>query len=314
MDPIRANPSAAPRLQNWVRVEQAVDAATVDVGFAEHHPKEPAAVHHDGRTHLACAVWDAYAFPPADKEVVLCTAPGPDGEFVQRSQVTDDPDATNHAPGVIVADGDLWVLYSRKAAGTRGNDVCGRHAPVDDIPSSPSGWTDAGVLFEDARDPGVVRSADGRYHLVATDERGEGVVHVDGPSLDSLSPARARTAYTNSFGEAPEVVPKASGAGYWLVTAEGVGEGPRLSVAGEAASLTDDFEGYYALGTHCSLGGIREPFHSEWTLHHYYLYAGDGRTLHHTGDCVAAFFEGGDGEQFSVGVGFLRDGGPPGQP
>jgi hypothetical protein len=308
MPVIRADPSAAPRLQDWVRVEQVVTGETVDVGFDDHHPKEPAAAYHDGTVYLACAVWDAYAFPPTDKEVALCVADDPAGEFAQISQVTDEAGVISHAPGVLVEDGDLWVLYSRGSTDEVANDIYAKRAPVSDIPDDPDGWTDEGKIFADARDPGVLQDADGRYHLVAKDEQGPGVVHVDGPRLTALSRDEGRTMYTNSFGEAPDLVPKASGEGYWLVTAEGVGEGPRMSVAGEAASPAEEFRGYYVLGTHRSLNGVSEPFHSQWTLHHDYLHADAGRALYRQHGEVMAYFEGGDGSQFSVGVGFLRDG------
>ncbi|WP_276256586.1 hypothetical protein [Halomontanus rarus] len=295
------------RLQNWVRVEQVITAETVDVGFDEHHPKEPAAASHNGCIYVACAVWDAYAFPPSDKEVVLCMADDPAGAFTQACQVTADASIVSHAPAVLVDDGDLWVLYSRYEKRNSGNDVYAKRAPVSDIPTDPDGWIDEGRIFTDARDPGVLRIADDRYYLVAKDERGPGVVGVGGPSLTDLSRDHAKTVYTNSFGEAPDIVPKASSDGYWLVTAEGVGEGPRLSVAGEAESPTDEFKGYYALGTHRSLNGISEPFHSQWTLHHDYCHEAGGRTIHRPNGEVLAYFEGGDGTQFSVGVAFLDD-------
>lgn len=303
MPPIRFDPSPCPRLQNWTRVEQVIDSDTVDVGFDEHHPKEPAAAHHDGVTYVACAVWNSY-FRHLDKEVVLCTASSPDGEFTQQCQVTDGQtrEGYDHAPGILIDDDELWVVYSRNE---NGNDIYAKHAPITDIPGSPSGWIDAGLILEDARDPGLVCGSDGEYHLVAKDERGPGVVHARGRTLRDLS--SRQTVYTNTLGEAPDIVPKASGNGYWLVTADQVGEGPRMSVGGEADRIAGEFEGYYCLGTHRTLNGISKPFHDQWTLHHDYLPVNGGKTLYRENGEIAAFFEGGDGREFSVGVGFLDD-------
>lgn len=78
-------------------------------------------------------------------------------------------------------------------------------------------------------------------------------------------------------------------------------------VAGEASLPTDEFCGYYALGTHRSLNGISEPFHCQWTLHHDYLHEDAGAALYRENGEVMAYFEGGDGDHFSIGVGFLRD-------
>lgn len=308
--PIRADPSACPRLQHWERVEQVADGDVVDVGFGEHHPKEPAAAHHAGTVYVACAVWDNY-FPPSDKEVVLLAGESPAGPFEQVSQVTASAE-DNHAPGILVEDGAVWVFYSRDPKDTDGvdNDIRVKSAPVGDVPGSADGWTDHGAVFEDARDPGVVQTPAGAYHLFAKDERGEGVVRGTAPEPGHAFSDR-RTVYTDGMGEAPDVIPKSAGDGYWIVTAEGVGEGPRLSVAGEADSVSGTFKGYYALGTHCSLNGIRKPFHRQWTLHHDYLFGSGGRQLHRTDDHVVAYFEAGDGSRFSVGVGYLRDTGSP---
>lgn len=60
------------------------------------------------------------------------------------------------------------------------------------------------------------------------------------------------------------------------------------------------------MGTHRGLDGIHEPFHDEWTLHHDYCFEAGGRELHRRDGRVLAYFEGGDGEQFSVGVGRAR--------
>jgi hypothetical protein len=307
--PVRFNPSPCPRLQNWTRIKQVIDSETVDVGFDEHHPKEPAAAFHGGVTYVACAVWNRYA-QHLDKEVVLCTASAPDDEFTQQCQITDGQrrDGYNHAPGIMIDDGRIWVVYSRSE---NGNDVYAKHAPVTDIPESPSEWTDAGLVLEDARDPGLVRGPDEEYHIVAKDERDlrpadPGVVRASGPSIRDLS--GRETIYTDTLGEAPEIVPKVSGSGYWLVTAEQVGEGPRMSVAGEADTITAQFKGYYCLGTHRTLGGITKPFHDQWTLHHDYLQTDGGQDLYRKDGEVAAFFEGGDGTEFSIGVGFLDDG------
>jgi len=295
----RWNPTPCPRLQDWTAVERAIGPDTVDVGFDEHHPKEPAACHHDGQYLVACAVWNQYR-PSAtlDKEVVLCVADDPAGPFEQVSRVTDDPGTYVHAPAILVAEGDLWVFVSDKTGGY--NSVRARRAPVDDVPETPAGWTDEGVVVEEGRDPGVVRGLDGSYHLFVTDERGPGVARLDSPDLRAWS--ERTTVYTDPGGEAPDAVPQGRGDGYWLVVA-GQRE-PRFSVAGEAGTLTDEFADSYVVGTHRGLNGHHQPFHAEWTLHHDYCYESGGRALHRTGGEVVSYFEGGDGEQFSVGVGF----------
>ncbi|MFB6227465.1 MAG: hypothetical protein ABEH88_02590 [Halobacteriales archaeon] len=302
--PIRANPSNAVRLQNWEWVEKVVDETTVDVGFDEHHPKEPAAAHHRGTVYVVSAVWNEYRFPPSHKELVLLRANSPTGPFEQIGRVTDGNGFTGHAPGILIEDGELNVLYSHRVDGQ--DDIRLKRTPVDSIPVSPEGWNDEGVVLRDARDPGVVKSPGGSYHVVAKDERADGVVRVTGPALTEMG-TRRTTMYTNSFGEAPEVVPKSGADGYWLVTAEGIGEGPRFSAAGEGDTLRDEFEGYYVLGTHRGLNGIRKPFHEEWTLHHDYLYDSGGVGLYRKEDRVFAYFEAGNGSQFSIGVGVLFD-------
>lgn len=290
----RWNPTACPRIQDWTTVESAIDSRTVEVGFAAHHPKEPAACHHRGRFLVACAVWSGYVPEDIDKEVVVCAAPDPAGPFEQVSRVTDNPDTYMHAPAVIVVDGELWVFVSDKTGGS--NAVRARHAPAGDLPGGPAGWTDEGVVAEAARDPGVVRGPEG-YHLFVTDERGPGVARLDSPDLRRWG---ERTTVHPEGHEAPDVVPQGVGDGYWLVTADN--PEPRHSVAGAAPTLTDGFEDGYVVGTHRGLNGHHEPFHAEWTLHHDYCYAAGGHELHREDGEVIAYFEGGDGEAFSVGV------------
>jgi hypothetical protein len=294
----RWDPTPCPRLQDWTAVECVVDAATVEAGFDAHHPKEPAACHHEGQYLLACAVWNRYRPDDAlDKEVVLCAAEEPTGPFQQVSRVTDTPGTFMHAPAVLVHDGELWVFVSDKTGGH--NSVRARHAPAAAIPETPAGWTDEGVLVEEARDPGVLRGPDGEWHLFVTDERSPGVARLDGPDLRTWSD---RTTVYPEGGEAPDAVPQGVGDGYWLVVAGQ--HDPRVSVAGEAATLTGAFGDRYAVGTHRGLNGHHGAFHGEWTLHHDYCQAAGGRRLHEVDGEVVAYFEGGDGEQFRVGVAF----------
>ncbi|MFB6218165.1 MAG: hypothetical protein ABEH77_03135 [Halobacteriaceae archaeon] len=289
----RWDPTPCPRLQDWTAVERAIDADTVDAGFDAHHPKEPAACHHRGRFLVACAVWSGYVPADIDKEVVLCAADDPAGPFEQVSRVTDNPGTYMHAPAVLAVEGELWVFVSDKTGGE--NSVRARHAPLDAIPAAPAGWTDEGVVADGARDPGIVRGPEG-YHLFVTDERGPGVARLDSPDLRAWGD---RTTVHPAGGEAPDAIPQAAGDGYWLVTADS-GE-PRHSVAAEG-SLAGEFADEYVVGTHRGLNGHHEPFHAAWTLHHDYCFAAGGRELHREDGAVLAYFEGGDGEQFSVGV------------
>jgi hypothetical protein len=292
----RWDPTPCPRLQDWRGVDAVIDADTVDCGFDAHHPKEPAACHHDGRVFVACAVWNRYV-PTADidKEVVLCAADDPAGPFEQVGRVTDNPGTFMHAPAALVADGDLWVFLSDKTGGN--NSVRARYAPVGDVPETPAGWTDEGVVVEDARDPGLFCGPEA-FHLFVTDERGEGVARLDSPDLREWS--ERTTVYTDPGGEAPDLVPQGVGDGYWLVCADS--REPRFSVAGEAATPTGTFADSYVVGTHRGLNGHHEAFHREWTLHHDYCLDDGGRELYRDDGAVFAYFEGGDGEQFAVGL------------
>lgn len=109
--------------------------------------------------------------------------------------------------------GDLWVLYSRFRKRDGGNDVYAKRVPASDLPSDPGGWTDKGRLYADARDPCVGGITGGWNYLVAKDERAPGVVCVDGVDIADLSRDNTQTVFTNSFSEAPELVPKTSGDG-----------------------------------------------------------------------------------------------------
>lgn len=300
------------RLQNWVETRQVIDPKSVRVpSFETPHPKEPAAAWRQGTFYVACAVWDKAA-RPRNKEVVLCRADRYDGPFTQVCQVTqsEEPGVYNHAPAVLIENGEIWVFYAHKRPFTkhrqvRRNSIRARHASLDAIPSSPEGWKEEGTLIDGARDPGLFKSPDGVYHLFATGERGESaIVRFQSPDLLRWSgPSIAWKVFHgkgDTAGEAPDIVPKRDGDGYWLIVA--AQSHPRLSIAGESRSLVEPFSGCYIVGYHNSLNGIQNPFYACKTQHHDYLFRAGGDDIHKVGGRIVSYFEGFDGAYWSVGV------------
>lgn len=290
--------SSGTRINDWLSAEQVVTPADVDVGFTEHHPKEPAAFRHEGRYFIAAAVWDAY--DPSnltDKEVVILTSDAPGGNFTQVSRVTSNAGTFMHAPCPIVDEsGELWVFYSDKSGGS--NDIAVKHAPALDLPSDPGGWTDEGVVISNARDPGLIRSGDGTYYAFYTHDSNNTIYRQEGTDLVSWS--GATEVYTEANNQAADVIPKVGG-GYWLTVTAYNGSSYH-AVAGESSSLTGSFTGRTPICQVGALNGVQKSWYSEWTTHFGYPRGNTGKDLITADGDAFAYFEGGDGSSFSIGI------------
>lgn len=287
------------RINNWISVEKVLGPNDVDVGFTEHHPKEPAACEYNGTYYLVAAVWDGYS--ANDKETVLLSSDYQTGGFTQISQVTNKDGVFMHAPFVMVdGSGELWVFISDKEGG--GNDIRARHAPVDNIPSNPGGWTDEGIVISSARDPVIVRSGS-TYYCFYTDEAGANGTISRQESTDLVNWSNeVENVYDSANNQGPHPIPKADGSGdWWMVNTAYDGEA-FYAVAGEASSLTaNEFTGTYEVMLRGSIAGIRRSWYSDWTSHLGYIQTNDSADLVEKNGDAVAYFEGGDGSQHYVG-------------
>lgn len=312
-----------PRIRGLADPQQVVAPADVDTGLREEHPKEPTAHYHDGTVYLVCVSWnDADGTVTTDKRPALFVSDRPDGGFEQVSLLADTPGTYEHAAAVTVRDGRLYVFYSvREDIEAGGNDIHLKHAPVADVPAEPGGWADEGAVLRNARDPGLFR-VDDRWYVFFSSEgwRAEdgvervgeydNVGRVEGEDLLRWE-NRADPVYAEANDQAPDVVPKADGSGYWLVVTEYTDGKDAYAVAGEADRIDGEFSGRVPLCRPGDIGGSEEPWFASMTTHFDYckrdacgaLYAREGR--------IPAYFEArGDGP-YSVGVVFAPAGTRP---
>jgi hypothetical protein len=322
-DPIDPSPTTydvdarATRVNRYVEVTSVIDGDTVDVGWPDHHPKEPASFVYDGTYYVACAIWESYANSETDtKEVVLCRSDRPDGGFEQISQVTDQPGSYDHAPALhVTEDGECWVFWSNFAGG--GPSVDARHAPVGEIPATPEGWTDEGTVVDHHKDPGLHRADDGTFYMFANDSRSEwpsGEIHRLSSSnlVDWENQTLVYSHPTDGHAtEASDVIPKATGDGWWITFAKNTRgkRGGWIVGAGEADALTDTFTGSTTGTTGTAANGIQHAYNDDWNSHVDYLKrdastqitrSPDGR------DCLA-YLETGSGDQYHVSFARLRE-------
>jgi hypothetical protein len=301
------------RTTRIVDVTSVIDGDTVDVGFDEHHPKEPAAYFHDGTWYVACAVWQSYDHDEVDtKEIVLCRSDRPDGGFEQVSQVTDDPGIFDHAPALhVTPDGECWIFWSNYRTGS----VTARHAPVTDLPPNPGGWTDEETVIPDHKDPGLHTGSDGTIYCFANSlerppDHGWEIYRWESTNLRDWSnrelvyeqPLRGDAA------EAADVVPKADGSGWWLTYAMNERGGPGWGTwAADASSLTGQFEGMSLVTRSSDANGIQESFNTHWNSHLDYVKTDGSRSAVHVGPDLAAYEEVGDGSQYGIAFVRIRD-------
>jgi len=251
----------------------------------------------------------------SDKRPALMVSDRPDGDFEQVSPLADTPDTDEHAAAVTVHDGRLWVFYSVKEdVESGGNHVRLKHAPIDDIPADPGGWADEGPVVENARDPGLFRVGD-RWYMFFSSEGwreeggGERVGEYDNvgrvESEDLLHwEGHTDPVYHEAHDQAPDVVPKADGSGYWLVVTEYAPGKDAYAVAGESEAVDGQFSGRVALCDPGRIGDTSEPWFGSMTTHFDYCKRDACGALYEHGGRIPAYFEArGDGP-YSVGVAF----------
>ena len=312
--PVKMNDSLIPGLNTWKEVHHVITDKEVTVrGFKENHPKEPAAFYYNGYYYVAVAVWNKYGggFAPkgsrvTDKEVVLLCSKSWKGPFTQISQVTENPGTYMHTPGIYIDQNDeLYVFFSDKSGG--GNDIHLKHAPVNNIPESPSDWIDEGVVLsgEEYRDPCFIRGPNGKNYLFVTDGSlvGSPVSRFESDNMENWS-NKVENIYdqSNRSNEGVDFVPKGNDKGYWLITIDGAGKN-LYGIAGESENLlAPKFKGKYRVSGSGVLNGKKRSWYSKWAAHFDYVYESGKMNIHQDEEHHIAFFEAGNGTEFSVGV------------
>lgn len=238
------------------------------------------------------------------------------------SLLADTPGTYEHAAAVTVRDGRLYVFYSvREDIEEGGNYVRLKHAPVDDIPAEPDGWTDEGAVVERARDPGLFRVGDRWYMFFSS----EGWRYEDGvdrvgeydnvgrvESDDFLDwEARTDPVYHEANDQAPDVVPRADGSGYWLVVTEYTDEKDAYAVAGASDRIDGQFSGRVPLCEPGDIGGTSEPWFGSMTTHFDYCKRDACGALYEREGRIPAYFEARGEGPYSVGVAFAPAGAQP---
>lgn len=228
-------------------------------------PKEPAAVQQGETIYLAVAGFNGYESVEGDnqfgggrvteKDVTLWTSDHPLGEFEQISVVTDqgvegafDPGRKmgyQHAPGIGILDGELWVLYNQRVT----DEIHAKHAPANDIPDRPDEWAHE-TLVGNASDVKSIIRHNGRVHVVFSNGSFEEVHLVSGDDLLSLGDRTSLVSTKDGYpggpsgsNVAPHVFPGPDGGWYLLLTRR-LGGG-YSGHGGEVILYSDTLRGQY---------------------------------------------------------------------
>jgi|GEM_PF-4913333 len=119
----------------------------------------------DGTVYLAV---ESSAGP---RGTVLVKSDNPFGGFEQISTVMigdAGTDSTAPFPFYDQSTGELWILLNHDNF----ENVQARHAPLNNLPSSSSGWTDEGIVISDASDPKTALVEDGTPYVAFRDISG----------------------------------------------------------------------------------------------------------------------------------------------
>lgn len=308
---------------NITTFERAIgEEDTPNKPFTPFYPKEAAGVEVDGRYYAAVAGWNTYPYKPIKKDIVLYESSDPFNGWKQISTVTDDDATTWHSPGIAHHDGELWILADNEDQ----LQVHGLHAPITDIPANPQGWTDEGVLIDNARDVSGILKEQDEFHVFFSDlSSGIDIVSMKkGSEFTELEERRGVHAYSDDggfgFNQAPDVLPDGNG-GYLMTVFNNAFKRIKADTVpperGSYVAYSDGIDGYYtsphrdrpdlfAMPGNIAGSAVDEKggseWYSDWVTHFVSIKREDMRDVATHNGYYLQLFEGGDGEEFAVGV------------
>lgn len=233
-----------PRLQPSAIYETVRRPHITDRPFSDAQPKEAGGIEVGDSYYLLAACWDSYS-SPGDKDVVLLKGSNPVSGPRQVSKVTDDGSVDYHASGIaydVEADGKLWLTVNDST----NQDTYLYSADEANIPSSPSGWTDHGIIIDDSLDPTSIRQVDDTWYVGFQNKDGSATNNdievMSGPDLRNLTNRRSvLSGAADGFGVTQGVDMFPDGRGGWLLTGTWSYDGTPAEYAAQASSIDDSY-------------------------------------------------------------------------